>query len=163
MRVLAWALALCVLTGCSRQVISREALLLTDQTTPFAAVWENPASHVGRHLLVGGAVARISNTPAGAELEVVQFPLGSSDRPDETKGSGGRFLARSRDFLDPLIYKPGRLVTLVGKVTGEAIRPQDGVDYRYPVLEVREIYVWKPEDPYSPPPFHFGIGIGIGL
>lgn len=163
MRVLACALALCALTGCSQQVISREALLLTDQTAPFAAVRENPAAHGGRHLLVGGAVARISNTPEGAELEVVQFPLGSSDRPDEKKGSEGRFLARSREFLDPLIYKPGRMVTLVGKVTGEAIRPLDGVDYRYPVLEVREIHPWKPEDPYSPPPFHFGIGVGIGL
>lgn len=163
MRILACALALWVLTGCSPQVISREALLLTDQTAPFAAVRENPAAHVGRHLLVGGAVARISNTPEGAELEVVQFPLGSSDRPDEKKGSGGRFLARSRAFLDPLIYKPGRLVTLVGKVTGEVTRPLEGVNYRYPVLEVREIHPWKPEDPYAPPPFHFGIGVGIGL
>ena len=163
MRILVCALALCALAGCSQHVISQEALLLTDQTVPFAAVRENPAAHVGRHLLLGGAVARISNTPAGAELEVVQFPLGSSDRPDEKKGSEGRFLARSREFLDPLIYKPGRMVTLVGKVTGEVTRPLDGVDYRYPILEVREIHVWRPEDPYAPSPVHFGIGVGIGL
>lgn len=163
MRILVCALALCALAGCSRQVISREALLLTDQTVPFAAVRENPTAHAGRHLLVGGAVARVSNTPEGAELEVVQLPLSSSDRPDEKKGSEGRFLARNRDFLDPLIYKPGRMVTLVGKVTGEVTRPLDGVDYRYPILAVREIHVWRPEDPYAPSPVHFGIGVGIGL
>lgn len=163
MRILVCTLALCALAGCSQHVISREALLLTDQAAPFAAVRENPATHAGRHLLVGGAVARISNTGEGAELEVVQFPLASNDRPDEKKGSEGRFLARSRDFLDPLIYKPGRMVTLVGKVTGAVTRPLDGVDYRYPVLEVREIHVWRPEDSYNPSPVHFGIGVGIGL
>jgi len=163
MRILVCALALCALAGCSQHVISREALLLTDQTVPFAAVRENPPAHLGRYLLVGGTVVQIHNTAGGAELEVVQFPLGSNDRPDEKKGSEGRFLARSPEFLDPLIYKPDRLVTLVGKVTGETTRPLDGIDYRYPVLEVREIHAWKPEDPYAPSPFQFGIGVGIGL
>ena len=163
MRILVYVLALCALAGCSRHVVSREALLLTDQAVTFAVVRENPTAYLGRHLLAGGTVARIRNTAEGGELEVVQFPLGSDDRPNEKKGSNGRFLARSREFLDPLIFKPGRMVTLVGKVTGEVTHPLDGVDYRYPVLEVREIHVWRPEDPSTPSPFHFGIGVGIGL
>lgn len=151
------------LTGCARQVISRESLLLAERNLAFDAVHENPQSYVGRTLLVGGAVAETANTPEGTELEVVQFPLGSDDRPREQRGSEGRFLARTREFLDPLIYSRGRLVTLVGTVTGTAERRLDGTDYRYPVISIREIYVWRPEDPYAQPAVHFGIGVGVGF
>jgi outer membrane lipoprotein len=156
--ILAFALA-----GCARQVISRESLLLAERNLSFGAVHENPQSYVGRTLLVGGALAETANTPEGTELEVVQFPLGSDDRPREQQGSDGRFLARTRDFLDPLIYSPGRLVTLVGTVTGTAKRRLDGTDYRYPVIAIREIYIWRPEDPYAQPAVHFGIGVGVGF
>lgn len=157
---LAFALSL---SGCGRHAVSREALLLVDQSVPFAAVGQNPGAFTGKFLLTGGSVARVRNTPTGAELEVVQLPLGSDDRPNEKGRSEGRFLALAPGFLDPLIYKPGRLVTLVGRVAGFTTRPLEGIDYTYPILETKELYVWRPEDPYAPSPFHFGIGIGVGL
>lgn len=163
MRIVTLVLTLIVLSGCARQVISRDAQLLVDPTVSFAAVKQNPGPFVGKFLLTGGAVAGVRNTPDGAELEVVQLPLGSDDRPDEKGRSEGRFLARAAGFLDPLIYKSGRLVTLVGQVTGAVTRPLEGVDYAYPLLEVRELYIWRPEAPYAQPAVHFGIGVGVGF
>lgn len=151
------------LTGCAKQVISREAQLIVDRSIPFAVVRQEPVRFSGKYLLAGGIIARVSNTSAGAELEVVQLPVGSGDRPDAKGRSEGRFLARTGRFLDPLIYKPGRLVTLVGRVAGSATRPLEGVEYAYPVLEIRELYLWKPEDPSAQPTVHFGIGVGVGF
>lgn len=164
MRVILLFLAVILaLTGCSRHVISKEALLLVDQSASFAAVSQNPGAFTGKFLLAGGSVAQVRNTPSGAELEVVQLPLGSDDRPNEKGPSEGRFLARATGFLDPLIYKQGRLVTMVGEVAGSETRPLEGIDYAYPILDVRELYVWRPEDPYASPPVYFGIGVGVGF
>lgn len=152
------------LAGCAaKQVISREAQLLVDRSIPFAIVKQDPERFSGKYLIIGGTIARVSNTPAGAELEVVQLPTDSGDRPAEKGRSEGRFLARTGGFLDPLIYKPGRLVTLVGKVMGSMTRPLEEVDYTYPVLEIKELYLWRPEDPYAAPTVHFGIGVGVGF
>ncbi len=155
--------AVFALAGCSRQVISKEALLLVDQSVTFASVKQNPGAFTGKFLLAGGSIAQVRNTPAGAELEVVQLPLGSDDRPAEKGPSEGRFLARASGFLDPLIYKQGHLVTLVGRVAGSETRHLEGIDYTYPLLDLRELYVWRPEDPYASPPVYFGVGVGVGF
>ena len=36
----------------------------------------------------------------------------------------------------------------------------DELDYSYPVVAIREIHLWKPEEASAPPAFHFGIGFG---
>jgi outer membrane lipoprotein len=149
------------LTGCATQVISRDSQLLVDRSIPFAVVRREPERFLGKYLILAGVIARVSNAPTGAELEVVQLPVDSDDRPAQKGRSEGRFLAQTGRFLDPLIYKQGRLVTLVGKVAGSAVRPLEGVEYSYPVLEMRELYLWRPDDPYASPTVHFGIGVGV--
>ncbi|RNC72681.1 MAG: hypothetical protein ED859_01595 [Desulfuromonadales bacterium] len=163
MRSTLMVLLAALLCSCAGQVISRDSLLLANRDISFTRVREAPERFTGTYLLVGGAIAAVKNSAAGAELEILQLGLDSSDRPREKSGSEGRFLARSREFLDPLIYKQGRLVTLVGKVSGSVPRALEGVDYRYPVLEIRELHLWKPEDPYAQPAVNFGIGVGVGF
>lgn len=151
-------------SGCAKQVISQESLRLADRTVSFAQLREKPDSFIDRHVIVGGTIARTVNGKEGGEVEVVQSRLDSDNLPDDTIHSLGRFLARSRDFLDPLIFRPGLKITLVGKVTGSITRPLDGVDYSYPILAIREAHLWKPGESFrSQPTFHFGIGIGHGF
>jgi len=157
------ALAVALLGGCAKQVISRESLLLADRSIAFGQLRESPDRFVGKHLIVGGIIAAVRNGAAGGELEIAQLPLDSNDRPDADRPSEGRFLALGSAFLDPVFYQPGLLVTLVGKVGRTVTLPLDGRDYTYPVFEIRELYLWRPEDPYRTPPVQFGIGIGIGL
>lgn len=152
------AIALCV-AGCA-PVISNRSLSLVDRGISFAELRQDPDRHMGRHLLLAGGIAGVRNTNEGGELELVQFATDGSGRITDTANSAGRFIARSPGFLDPAVYRTGLLVTLVGEVQGKKIMLLGEVDYTYPVLVIREIRLWQPEELPRPPTFHFGIGIG---
>lgn len=148
-------LGVAVLAGCT-PVFTKDALRRVDPSVSFAALRANPNAYLGRYLILGGVIAKVTNTSQGAEIEVVQFRLNSERRPVESLDSGGRFLATTKGFLDPQIYKAGRLISLVGQVTGEVSRPLGGIEYRYPVLKIFEFHIWVPERMrYSPPPYPY--------
>lgn len=151
--LLAVVLLLCA--GCTR-VISDASMRLVDRSITFEQLKENPDRYIGKYVLVGGAIAAVGNTKRGGEIEAVQFRLDSDSMPDESYGSQGRFLAQADGFLDPLIYKTGRLVTIVGEVKGHTSRPLDRVDYDYPVVAIREIHIWSArERGYYPYPSYY--------
>jgi len=133
---------------------------LVDRSISFAQLKENPDRYVGSNVLLGGAIASVSNTKQTGQLEIVQFQLDRDYMPDESYSSGGRFLAQSDGFLDPLVFKPGRLVTVTGEVKGHKTMPLDQTAYDYPIIGIREIYLWKPADvrsyqyPYSNYPYY---------
>lgn len=152
---------LMALTGCAH-VISDQSRLLVDPTVSYAMLREKPDSFVGKYVLVGGVIAGVKNTGSGSQLEVMQVALDETGMPENTFRSEGRFLAVSESFLDAMIFKPGRLVTLVGEVKGKKTMPLDEVDYTYPLVAIREIHVWKSYDyekgypyPAPPPPYYY--------
>jgi len=154
-----------LLTGCAH-VISDESRNLVDSTIQFQSLRSNPDSYVGKYVMLGGTIAAVRNSKEGSQLEVVQSPLESDELPEEAShSSGGRFLATTSRFLDPLVYKMGRRVTIVGQVQGKKTLPIDQVDYTYPIITIREIHVWSKSEleqpPYPPPgyyndPFWYG-------
>ncbi len=135
-------LGMLVLSGCAH-AISDEGHRLVDPAITFSRLRENPDAQLGKYVLVGGSIAGVKNSKEGAQLEIVQADLDSSDAPTNIYHSDGRFLATSPALLDPFIYKPGRLVTIVGEVKGQRTMPLDEVEYTYPVIAIREIYLWK--------------------
>lgn len=153
-----------LLSGCAR-VISDQSRSLVDPTIQFTKLRQAPDSHIGKIVLLGGRIASARNTKEGGVLEIVQFEL-DGDVPRDSFVSHGRFLATSVDFLDSLIYKPDRLVTLVGEVKGKKTLPLDEVEYTYPVVAIREIYLWQPSEGekyllYPPSrynPYYYGYG-----
>lgn len=161
MRVLLFMLTLATLctAGCAT-VVSRQSLSLADRGISFAELRKDPDRYVGKYLLLGGGIATVRNTGAGGELEVVQFATDESGEITSTAASGGRFIATSADFLDPAVYRTGLLVTMVGKVQGKKAMWLEGVEYTYPVLAIREVHLWQPEEMSPPPSFNFGFGIG---
>jgi outer membrane lipoprotein len=156
---------LLVLSGCAH-VISEESRKLVDPTLTFGRLRETPDAFSGKYAMLGGIIAGVKNGKEGGQLEIVQFDLDSSDMPENVYNSGGRFLVTSPAFLDAMVYKVGRLVTVVGEVKGTRTRPLDSVDYTYPVVSLREIHIWKGYEPdsgyaYPPPapyydPYYFG-------
>jgi outer membrane lipoprotein len=151
-------ITLCM-SGCA-QVISDQSLRLVDRRISFVELRQDPERHMGKYFLLGGGIAAVNNTSEGGELEMVQFRTDESGNIISTADSGGRFIARSAGFLDPALYRPGLLVTLVGEVQGKTTMRLGELNYSYPVLAIREIHLWKPEEAAAPPAFHFGIGIG---
>lgn len=153
------AMIILLSAGCAA-VISDQSLRLVDNKINFDEVRRNPNAYKGKYVLLGGAIVSIVNTNSGDEMEVVQFKTDDKGEITETNVSGGRFLAVSPSFLDPVIYQPGLLVTIVGEVKGSRSMPLGEADYVYPIIGIREIHLWKPEERHSPPQVHFGVGIG---
>ena len=143
--------------------ISRQSLGLGDPALTFEELRQHPDRHLGRYLLLGGAIAAVRiDSGGGSELEVVQLPTDRRGRITVTNRSAGRFIAVDGAFRDPAIYRPGRLLTLVGKVSGRKTGRLGEVDYLYPVLTVEELRLWDPEEYPGASPVRFGIGIGVG-
>ena len=163
--VLLLLLTLLMLSGCSH-VISEESRKLVDGQLTFGKLRENPDASSGKYVMLGGIIAGVRNAKTGGELEIVQFDLDRTDMPENVYNSGGRFLVTTPGFLDAMVYKRGRLVTVVGEVKGRLTRPLDSVDYTYPVISLREIHIWQTYESeqgfaYPPPapyydPYYFG-------
>jgi outer membrane lipoprotein len=164
MRIFCLILATLLLTTACSRPVSQQSLNLVDPGITFEALRQNPDRHVGRYLLLGGAIASVRVNGSGStELEVVQLPTDRLGRITSTDRSVGRFIALDNAFRDPAIYRPGRLVTLVGQVAGEKTGRLDEVDYLYPVLTVKELHLWDPGEYPGASPVHFGIGFGVGV
>ena len=148
--------AFLLLTGCAH-VFSDRASGLVDPSISFDQIKKDPTAFMGKNVKLGGIIVNTKNTKSGSQIEVVQFKLGSDDIPDESYASGGRFLAVTADYLDNMIYKPGRPVALIGTVQGEKTLPIDEIEYIYPVVSIIEIHVWKRSEAYPyPPPYYYG-------
>jgi outer membrane lipoprotein len=139
--------------------ISRQARDQVTYTGSFAEIQQAPAEHQGAVVLLGGRVIETLTREGATELVVLQLEIGSRDRPLDNDRSQGRFLVRSARFIDPAIFPPGTLITLVGRLQGAENRPIGEMPYTYPVIEPAELKKW-PAGGDASPRFHFGIGIG---
>ena len=88
-------------TGCVA-VMSAQVRQQADRTVSFAHIRATPEVYIGRIVILGGDIVRVSNVPGATWLEVVQKPLDSADQPVLTDYSEGRFMVRCDRYLDPL-------------------------------------------------------------
>jgi outer membrane lipoprotein len=150
-----------LLLGCA-PVISQRALDEVDQALIFEQLLENPEAHKGKIVLLGGTIIETQNFSDRTLTVVLQRPLGFRKRPITEDVSQGRFIIYTLDFLDPAIYSNGRKITVVGSVMGREVRPLGKIEYSYPVIEKKELYLWPSEEATGTwPRVHFGVGIGF--
>ncbi len=152
---MAAGISLAVLAACSPP-FSRELLDRVDRNVTYADVQKEPDRFTGRVLMLGGIIVGARNLKAGTELEVLQQPLDGQGRPYETDETGGRFVAVTDQFLDTAIFHRGRAITIVGEVAGRQTRPLGQIEYRYPILKVKDLHIWSPG---SGPSFSIGVGV----
>jgi outer membrane lipoprotein len=148
-----------VLSGCVK-VVSDQVRPLIDPTVTFSAVKSTPDNYLGKHLLVGGKITAATITDGLSSLEIEQLPVDQEGIPHDIDQTGGHFIAESASHYDSINYRPGSIVTVVGEVTGKRHVTRDGVTMLYPVLTIKEIYLWDaskfgekkrptPENPYA--------------
>ncbi|WP_020586640.1 Slp family lipoprotein [Desulfobacter curvatus] len=140
-------------TGCA-SIISEELSRQVDSSVTFEEVFDNPEAVKGTIVLFGGEIVSTKNLKEGALVEVVQKPLGAGDKPKRIDDSGGRFLALYDGFLDGEIYAKGRSVTVCGVVQGSRVSLLDEIEYNYPLIEAKEIHLWKQAPPPETPFYH---------
>lgn len=151
-------IALWLMTGCGGG-ISEQARSQVTFTGSFKQLQQAPDEQLGSTVICGGRIIATDTKDDQTELLVLQFSLDASDRPDDNGDSDGRFIIRSREFLDPAIYPEGTLVTIVGQVVGSEERLIGRMPYRYPIIAPVELKKWSPRS-NNTPRFHIGIGVG---
>jgi outer membrane lipoprotein len=151
---------LALLSACA-PVISRALLQQVDTTITFKSVSEKPESYRNETVLWGGVIVSTRNLKEGTLLEILHKPLGFGNEPEAGDYTEGRFLALSDGYLDSAVYSTGRKVTLVGVVKGMRVQLLDEIDYAYPLIAIKEAYLWPERTeihygPYYYDPFPFG-------
>lgn len=153
---LATGLMIAVLSACSSNNIGQSSV------TP-AQLSSNPDSALkGTELTWGGEIISVKNEADRTLLEVLAYPLNNSREFVAGSASTGRFLADRKGYLEPREYKSGRRVTVEGPFLGFKDGEVDGVFYRYPALEARELILWPEQaiNQFRQPRVNVGVGIG---
>ena len=140
--------------------MSKKVRQEADQSLSFPVLANDIDAYKGKIVILGGVIAQTTPKSGQTELEIVQKPLDSSNMPETTDKSEGRFLVITDSFLDPLIYKKDRKITVAGEVMGSEVRKLNELDYHYPVIKSQELKLW-PQTKSGAPVF-LGIGVGGG-
>lgn len=172
-----WALLLVALglAGCAT-AFPPEVMESVDRGVTLAQLSASPAAYVNARVILGGEIVATVPRTGESEIEVLERPLRGDDLPARTDRSEGRFLVRSKEFLDPAVYANGRRLTVVGTVVGEDERRIGELPYRYAVIQAEAIRLWPREvlivpgygyPYYSPyyygyPSWYWGFGWGWG-
>lgn len=123
----------------------------------------NPVLNRGKLYIMGGVIAKTTLTQEGSLIEAIYVPVNSRGYLKSLSATNGRFLAlyKSRDILDPLIFREQREITLAATFIGTRPGKIDEMEYTFPLFEIKEIYLWEekraydyehyPPYPYYPP------------
>jgi len=142
-------LAMGILLGGCAHVMSETRLKHVDRSLAYSDISKNPEALAGKQVLVGGVIAGIKSSGDVIVLEVEQLELFNNGVPNESSPSGGRFLAISSELLDPAIYHPGNLVSIIGEIKGKRIQKLESVDYPYPLISVKELRMFRASEPFT--------------
>jgi outer membrane lipoprotein len=147
-------IAVSMFSGCAH-VISKGILHEVDTRISFAQLREDPQAYKGKMVLLGGVIVKTMNKKEGTLLEVYQTEMDRRGKPINLDVSSGRFLALYEGLLEKEIYEKGRKITIAGIVRGVQVLKLGEMDYRYPSIMIKDIHLWKKEEPlrYEPYPW----------
>jgi len=145
-------LLLILFSGCAP--ISRELRAQTDRTLTFQQVFQNPEAYKGKIVIWGGEIIETINQKDGTTLIVVlQRPLDWMEEP-KIQRSEGRFIILVEGYVDPYVFRRGRRITVGGETLGRKVMRLGELEYPYPLLRSKQIYLWG-EHYYSPYPYPY--------
>lgn len=161
MRKAGWcAILLTTLTlcSCATPVLQRSLMDRGTRNPDPAELVANPSGYLGRLFVFGGIIASTTVTRDGSLIEAVYVPVDRYGDLQDTPALSRRFLALYREgVLDPVIYSPGRRITLAGTFTEARAGKLGEMEYIFPFFQVSEIYLW-PKEPmvyyYVPAPYY---------
>jgi outer membrane lipoprotein len=127
-------------------------------------VAQSPERYSGNAVIWGGRIVGVQNYPDHSEIELLAYPLDSSQRPQAADNGGGRFIAVMPGYVEPLSYPPGALMTVSGKLNGSRAGKVGEASYVFPLVIAAQSHVWTPaEMEKGRNNIHFGVGVGVGI
>lgn len=140
------------------------------QTPPGAVaatpmqVAQTPERYARGKVIWGGSVVSVKNLPGDTEIEVLAFPLDSSQRPRLNGTAAGRFIAVLPGYVEPLNYPPGSPITVSGTLNGSRAGSVGQAGYVFPLVKVVQSHHWTAEEMrQGHNNVHFGLGVGVGI
>lgn len=139
------------------------------KTTPQAVaatpqqVAQTPERFAGGDVIWGGRIVQVNNFHDHSEIEILGYPLDSSQRPKVDNGGGwGRFVAVVPGYVESFDYPSGSLITLTGRITGSRNGNVGEAGYVFPTVSVAQSHVWTAAEMESGKSnVSFGIGVGV--
>ncbi len=143
-------------SGCTP--ISRELRAQADRTLSFQQVFQNPEASKNKIVIWGGEIIETINQKDGTTLIVVlQRPLDWLEEP-KFQRSEGRFLILLEGYVDPYVFRSGKRITVAGEILGRKAMRLGELEYPYPLLRSKQIYLWGEYyfSPYRYPYYPWG-------
>ena len=128
--------------------------------TPQSAATE-PERNRGKTVLWGGTILDIRNLKDSTHIEILAYPLNTSHRPLLESKPLGRFIIQHPGYLEPSTYEQGRILTVLGKVSGSQSGNVGESTYTYAVINSEQLHLWSRDSGRSRTSFHLGVGIGL--
>ncbi|WHZ18780.1 MAG: Slp family lipoprotein [Rhodanobacteraceae bacterium] len=123
-----------------------------------------PANFRNLQVVWGGSVVGVHNLADSSEIEILAYPLDSSQRPRLKEPAIGRFIAIVPGFVEPMNYPPGALVTLRGTLDGSRNGVVGQADYTFALVRSDTMHRWTPDEMrQGHPNVSFGVGVGVGI
>lgn len=130
---------------------------------PFQ-VAQSPERYTAGQVIWGGRVVGVSNLADHSEIEVLAYPLDSSQRPQANDSGNGRFIAMMPGYVEPLDYPTGALMTVSGQLAGSRAGKVGQASYVFPLVQVNQSHIWTADEMNKGRNnVHFGLGLGVGI
>lgn len=114
-------------------------------------------------VLWGGSIVEVRQFDGYAEMEIIAYPLDSSQRPLFDRPDQGRFIAVRAGTIDRSRFSSGRYLTLHGPITGERNATWRGKSVRIAEVDAREIALWPVDYRFQRNKVAVSIGISGGF
>ncbi|MBX2885356.1 MAG: Slp family lipoprotein [Granulosicoccus sp.] len=129
------------------------------RSTPDAIV-KADAPTTGK-VLWGGVILSSANLSEGTQIEVLSYPLDHRQLPMTQRNSTGRFVVEHPEYLETYDYAPGRLISVVGTLSGIDKGSIGKAEYHYVQIVPDSLYLWREDGSDRSPSFSVGVGINI--
>lgn len=137
------------------------------KTTPSSVtvtpeqVATSPGNFRNMEAVWGGQVISVHNFADHSEVEILAYPLDSSQRPRLKQPAIGRFIVIVPGFVEPMNYPAGSLVTLRGTLDGARSGEVGQADYTFALVHSNAMHRWTPDEMRQGHP-NVSIGVGVG-
>ncbi len=127
-------------------------------------VAQSPERYASSPVIWGGAIVEVRNFVDHSEIEVLGYPLDSSQRPRLRQPGGGRFIAVLPGYVESLNYPAGAPITVSGALDGSRAGQVGNASYVFPLVKAAQTHLWTAaEMGQGHPNVQFGVGVGVGI
>lgn len=154
--------SLLLLAACAPAPIYKNTIGVIAATP--AQVAQAPERFNNSDVIWGGRIVQVNNLSDHSEIEVLAYPLDSSQRPKANDSGNGRFIVVLKGYVEPIDYPAGALMTVSGKLNGTRSGRVGEANYTFPLISAAQSHVWSAEEMgKGRNNIRFGLGVGVGI